>query len=38
MGNRSFLYLTNADASEDEFEEIADANNLLPTLWHILPR
>jgi uncharacterized protein len=36
MGNRSFLYLSNVDAGEDEFEEIADANNLLPTLWHIL--
>ncbi|MEQ1531587.1 MAG: WG repeat-containing protein, partial [Methylococcales bacterium] len=36
MGNRSFLYIAPANSTEDDIEEIADANNLLPTLWQVL--
>jgi hypothetical protein len=36
MGNRSFLYLAAQGSEDEEFEEIAEANNLLPTLWEVL--
>jgi uncharacterized protein len=37
MGNRTFLYLVRSNDEDDVDEiEIAEANNLLPSLWHVL--
>ena len=36
MGNRSFLYILRPRGEQREFEEIAAANNTLPSLWQVL--
>lgn len=36
MGNRSYLYLTHRQGAPDDSREIAEANNNLPLLWHVL--
>lgn len=36
MGNRSFLYILRPRGEPQQFEEIAAANNTLPSLWQVL--
>lgn len=36
MGNRSFLYLASSGNEGEALEEIAEANNVFPTMWKIL--
>lgn len=36
MGNRSFLYILRPRGEQQQFEEIAAANNTLPSLWQVL--
>jgi hypothetical protein len=36
MGNRSFLYILRPRGELGEFDEIAEANNTLPSLWQVL--
>ena len=36
MGNRSFLYILRPRGARRELEEIAEANNTLPSLWQVL--
>jgi len=36
MGNRSYLYVTRHPDDPDDSREIAEANNTIPRLWHVL--
>lgn len=36
MGNRCFLYILRPGGAKGEFEEIAEANNTLPSMWQVL--
>lgn len=36
MGNRSYLYITSRPDAPEDRREIAEANNNIPRLWHVL--
>ncbi|MFZ2268913.1 MAG: SEL1-like repeat protein [Azonexus sp.] len=36
MGNRSYLYLTSRQNDPEDRREVAEANNNIPRLWHVL--
>ena len=36
MGNRSYLYVVSSSTPDDNFRQIAEANNNFPVLWQIL--
>lgn len=36
MGNRSYLYLASPTGANEDFDQLAEANNHLPVIWKIL--